>query len=90
MKKRTAVYPTVASTGILLLLDSFFASTRMPIAFYLPTYQGAGCLTAPPLPHRRPPLTPGHAIGTLNIQGGRGYGPAQDIWEVEHGVLDIM
>ena len=55
-----------------------------------PTSQGAGCLTAPSLPHHRPPRPPGPVIGTINIRGGRGYGLAHAIWTVEHGSFDIM
>ena len=88
--KRTAVDPTVASTRLFLLFPSFFSSTSMPITSSRPTSQVAGCLTAPSLPHHRPPRPPVPVIGTINIRGGRGYGLAHAIWAVEHGGFDIM
>ena len=90
IQKITAVDPTVASTGNLLLFPSFFTPKRIPIVSSRPNSQCAGCLMAPPLPYHQPPRPPGPAIGTLNIRGGWGCGLAQDIWVVEHGGLDIM
>ena len=52
---------------------------------------GANCLHTDPLPtHRRPPRPPGLAIGTLNIQDGRGFGLAQAIQAVERRGFDVM
>ena len=46
--------------------------------------------TAPPFPRLRHPRPPGLAIGTLNIQDGRGFGLSQAIWAVERGGVDMM
>ena len=85
IQKITAVYPTVASTGIFLLFPSFFALTRIPTTFSRPTSQGTGFLHTSPPPAR--PLGP--AIGTLTIRDGRGCGLAQAIRAVERGGLDL-
>ena len=87
--KKTAVDPTVASTG-LLLLPSFFASTRMPTTLSRPASQDSGCLHKAPTPLRRRPLCPpGPSIGTLTIQDGRGCGLAKVVLAVERTGLDL-
>ena len=91
IQKRTAVDSTVSSMELLLILTSFFASTRMLITFYRPIYQVTGYLhTVPPPTCRRNPCPPGISIGTCNIQDVRGCGLAHDIYEAEQGGLDLM
>ena len=76
---------------LFLLFLSFFASTSIPITFYRPTSQGAGCLhTALTPPRLQTPRPPGLDIGTLNIRDGRVCRLAQIIREVERGRLDLV
>ena len=64
--------------------------TRIPLTFYRPIPHGADRLnTAPPLPHRQPPLPPGIAIGTLNIQDFRGFRMVQAIRALGRGGFDV-
>ena len=89
--KRTAVYFTVSSMGMFLLFPSFFVSTRIIIAFYQHTSQGAGFLhSAPPPTRLRTPCIPRCSIGKCIIRDGRGCGLAQAIKESEHGRMDCM
>ena len=63
----------------------------MPLTYSRPILHGAGLLhTVQPPPRRRSPRPPGFAIGTLNIQDGRGFGLSQAIWAVERGGVDMM
>ena len=63
----------------------------MPLTFSRTIPHGANRLhTALLPPCRRPPRLLGLAIGTLNIQDGRGFGMVQAIRVVDRGGFDVM